>query len=221
MGRHNADHGVFIRSMAARNSLGGLAAAAGDALVVLGAMDFGRIVVETVGVGQNEIDILHHASTIIIVQSPASGDAVQALKAGMLEIGDIFVINKSDTPGADRIVAALRESLEIGRRAGTPENWLPPVLKTQAADGLGTGAVADAIASHARYFEAHPEQEAERRRAQAKGVLAQLLADILREVYRENRRHAVHFERAVEDILARRCAPYTAAFRLLHERGFI
>src|SRR5438552_3101128 len=137
MGRHNSDVGVFIRSMAARGRLGGLARAAGDALQVLDAMGWDAILVETVGVGQNEIDVVRHADTVVILQTPSSGDELQAAKAGLIEVGDLFVVNKCDAPGADRIVSALREALGGDAQHDGPERWSSPVLKTQAMAGSG------------------------------------------------------------------------------------
>lgn len=213
MGRHNTDSGVFIRSMSARGCLGGLAGATGDALIVLDAMGFDRILVETVGAGQSEIDILNHAHTVIVVQTPVGGDAVQAMKSGLLEIADVFCVNKMDAPGADRMLALLREAVEQ-RSTIQSEDWNVPILKTRATDGVGITELDEAVRSHARHLEAHPAQKAARRRARARALLVGRIAEQLRA--RHGHGTGVGgFEQRLEDILTRRCDPRTAAEDLL------
>ncbi|WP_428313005.1 methylmalonyl Co-A mutase-associated GTPase MeaB [Hydrocarboniphaga sp.] len=214
MSRHNTDRGVFIRSMAARGRLGGLAQAAADALTVLDAMGWDRILIETVGVGQSEIDILRHADTVLIVQTPAGGDAVQAVKAGILEIGDVFVVNKADTAGADRTVGALREAVEFRVHALCPDAWLPPVLKTDAASGTGISELLQAIAAHRAHLQTHPAQQQARRRAQARARLIDCIGQALRLHRRAADQHD-RFEAMLDEVAARRCDPQTAALRLL------
>lgn len=145
MNQHATDPGVFIRSMAARGKPGGLAKAAGDALSVLRAMDFDLIILETVGVGQNEIDIMRHASTVMVLQIPGAGDDIQTVKAGILEIGDIYVVNKSDLPGADNLVASLKEMLLLSADQST---WQPPVISIQADSGTGINELARLVTEH-------------------------------------------------------------------------
>ena len=130
MGRHDTDRNVFIRSMATRGVLGGLSKAVGDALTVLDAMGWDIVIVETVGVGQSEMDIARHASCIVLLQTAMGGDAVQIAKAGVLEVGDIFVVNKAEAEGSARMVNALNEM--VGNRAdhGDPDQWQHPVVKT-------------------------------------------------------------------------------------------
>lgn len=212
MTRHNTDAGVFIRSMSARGRLGGLAGATGDALIVLDSMGFDRIVVETVGAGQNEVDILYHAHTVVVVQTPAGGDAIQAMKSGLLEVADVFVVNKSDTPGADRMLALLRDTVDQGG-VHRPEDWCAPVLKTQAADGIGVAELDASLRAHARHLDAHPDQKNVRRRARARALLVERMAELLRA--RLSGRQHEFFERRVDDILMRRCDPGTAARDLL------
>jgi LAO/AO transport system kinase len=213
MGRHNTDRGVFIRSMAARGKLGGLARAAGDALSVLDAMGWDAILVETVGVGQSEIDILRHARSVLIVQTPSGGDAVQTVKAGLLEVGDIFVLNKADAPGADRMAAALREAVEFRSGALPADAWHPPLLKTQAVAGDGVEDLITAIFAHLDHLESHPAQLAARQRAHARVLLVDRIGEALQR--RHAPEHADGFERALDDILARRCDPLSAARRLV------
>jgi LAO/AO transport system kinase len=215
MGRHNADAGVFIRSMAARGQLGGLARAAGDALIVLDAMGWDAILIETVGVGQSEIDILRHALTVVIVQTPGGGDAVQAVKAGLLEVGDVFVVNKADTPGADRAMAALREAIEFRSQALPAQAWRPPLLKTQAAEGAGVDELVAAIFEHAAHLEAHPQQGAARRRAQARALLIERVSDVLRQRQASEPQRGERLEQLLDEIVARRCDPLAAAQRLV------
>jgi LAO/AO transport system kinase len=215
MTRHNTDPNVFIRSMSARGQLGGLSSATGDALIVLSAMGFDRILVETVGTGQNEIDILNHADTVIVVQTPANGDAVQAMKSGLLEIADVFVVNKADTPGADRMVALLRESVEFSGRSHGPDDWIIPVLKTQASAEIGIAEIDSAIQTHTRYLDSHPDYDAARRRKRVRTLLMERLAELLRSRYDGDARQASVFEEQLNAVLARRCDPHTAARHLL------
>lgn len=214
MTRHNIDPDVFIRSTSARGRLGGLSSATGDALIVLAAMGFQRIVVETVGTGQNEIDILNHADTVVVVQTPANGDAVQAMKSGLLEIADVFVVNKADTPGADRMVALLRESVEFS--AGHADAWVAPVSKAQAANEIGIEEIDAALAAHGQYLASHPDYDAARRRNRARALLMERLAELLRSRYDTDARQASLFEEQLNEVLLRRCDPHTAALNLLH-----
>lgn len=217
MVRHNADPGVFIRSMAARGRLGGLARATGDALSVLDAMGFAAILVETVGVGQSEIDILRFARTVLVVQTPAAGDAVQTVKAGVLEVGDVFVVNKADAPGADRALSALRESVEFRAHAAGPDAWNPPVLKAQANEDRGIGEVLAAIEAHSAHLSAHPAQSAARRRAQARAQLVEHVAETLRTRHSLARARSDRFEVQVDALADRTVDPQAAAERLLED----
>ena len=150
MQRHDTDPDVFIRSMATRGHLGGLSRAAPQAVRVLAAAGYGWVVVETVGVGQVEVEIAGAADTTVVVVNPGWGDGVQAAKAGLLEIGDVFVVNKADRPGVQSTVADLRSMLELaGHRA-----WDPPILETVASDDRGVAELLDALTAHRRYLEA-------------------------------------------------------------------
>lgn len=145
MNEHATDNGVFIRSMAARGQLGGLAKAAADALTILQAMNVDKIILETVGVGQSEVEIMRHASTVAVLQIPGTGDGVQSVKAGVLEIGDIYIVNKADLPGTEKLSSALKDMLHL---KGDQDGWQPPVLTTEAITGSGIEEVVDAIKSH-------------------------------------------------------------------------
>jgi len=219
MGRHNSDPGVFIRSMAARGHLGGLASATRDTLTVLDAMGVDRILIETVGVGQSEIDILRHAQTVVIVQTPAGGDAVQAVKAGLMEVGDVFVVNKADTAGADRTVAVLRDSVEFRYGMKGAEIWKPPIIKTQASDGRGVDELVEAIEAHCRHFVTYPEQWALRLRSQVRALLVERLAETLRLRYGREGGRTERFEYWLEEVIAHRCDPHTAVSKLLDIEG--
>jgi LAO/AO transport system kinase len=143
MQSHAGDDGVYVRSMATRGHLGGLSAATSDAALVLDASGFDEILVETVGVGQDEIDVVRTADLSIVVLVPGTGDEVQALKAGIMEIADIFVVNKADRDGVDRAVAHIEATLALEDRP--PGGWRPPVVKTEATTGAGIPALVDAI----------------------------------------------------------------------------
>ncbi len=140
------DH-VFIRSMATRGQRGGLALAVPGAVRVLAACGFATVVVETTGVGQVEIDIVAGADTTVVVLNPGWGDAIQANKAGIMEIADVFVVNKADRPGADDTVRDVERMLDLGHR-GVDGTWRPPVVRTVATDGTGTAALLDALDAH-------------------------------------------------------------------------
>jgi LAO/AO transport system kinase len=158
------DPGVFVRSMATRGSLGGLAEAAGDVADVMDAFANDFVVTETVGVGQCELDIAEACYTTVVVIVPESGDSVQAMKAGLMEIADIIVINKSDREGADRIATETRAMLEMRRpAAGGGQAWHVPVLKTIASRGEGIGELRDAIGEHRQFLVASGMLEAHRR----------------------------------------------------------
>ncbi|MGQ0603561.1 MAG: methylmalonyl Co-A mutase-associated GTPase MeaB [Anaerolineales bacterium] len=144
----SGDPGIFIRSMASRGALGGLARATADVVKVLDAAGFDRIIIETVGAGQSEVDIARTAHTTVVVEAPGLGDEVQGLKAGILEIADVLVLNKADTPGAELALRALRAALEIGHAVGADSQWAPPLMKTVAVKGEGVAELMEAIERH-------------------------------------------------------------------------
>jgi LAO/AO transport system kinase len=150
MQQHATDPGVFIRSMASRGHLGGLAWATPQAVRVLDAMGFDVVLVETVGVGQSEVEVVGLADTTMVVLAPGLGDGIQAAKAGILEVGDLFVVNKADRDGADQVVRDLTGMLRLG--ATDPDGWRPPVLRTAAARAEGVDAVVAGIAEHQRWL---------------------------------------------------------------------
>jgi LAO/AO transport system kinase len=149
MQSHYADPGIYIRSMATRGSLGGLAAATADVATVLDASGRDLVVIETVGVGQDEVDIVALADVTIVILVPGMGDDVQTIKAGIMEIADVFVINKSDRDGAERVEREIRAMQSLAVRS---DNWTPPIVKTVASDGTGVPEVVEAIEKYQAYL---------------------------------------------------------------------
>jgi LAO/AO transport system kinase len=150
MRRHTEDNGVFIRSMATRGHLGGLSKTTAETVMVLDAMGYDAIIIETAGVGQAEVEIAEFAHTKAVVCMPGMGDDIQAMKAGILEIADVFVVNKADRPGADDVVIQLEGMLEMGTIA--EDAWHPPVLRTVAVNAEGIAELVDAFWSHRQYL---------------------------------------------------------------------
>jgi LAO/AO transport system kinase len=210
MSRHAEDDGVFIRSMAARGALGGLAPATGDAVTILDAMGFDTIIIETVGVGQSEIDILSHAETVILLQTAHGGDGVQMVKAGILEIADILVVNKGDAPGTDKMLRGLSEM--VAHAAARPDGWTPPVLKTAAVNGDGVAELAGAITDFYNHRAAHPAADEARRTRQVRArVLALTEAMLRRRLFRGDEGG---LDSEIAAIVARKSDPHDLADRL-------
>jgi LAO/AO transport system kinase len=170
------DEGIFIRSMAARGHLGGLARATVDAVAILDAAGYNKVIIETVGVGQDEIDIVKTADVTVVVLVPGMGDDIQAIKAGIMEIGDVFAINKADRDGVLRTERELEQLLSISER---PDGWTPLIVKTVATENNGIELLADAIAGYAEYTNAHREQMFNRRASVAEHRIIELLRDRL------------------------------------------
>ncbi len=210
MVRHTLDPGVFIRSMAARGHLGGLAAAAREAIRLLDASGRDRCLLETVGVGQSELEVMETADTTVVVTTPATGDAVQIIKAGILEIADIFVVNKADLPGASKVVRDLKELVRHGaKRAG----WSPPVLTTVAETGEGVDDLVAAIAQHGDTIAASGELERRRiarLRAEVEAIVVERAAERARSALHEGT-----MSRELEGDLSR-VDPYALAERILN-----
>ncbi|PTX62479.1 LAO/AO transport system kinase [Melghirimyces profundicolus] len=160
MGRHALDSGVFIRSMGTRGHLGGLARATREAARVLDAAGFDTIFIETVGVGQSEIEIMHMADSVVLVLTPGSGDAVQVFKAGIMETADLFVVNKADREGADKLVRDIEEMLHLAKGEG---GWLPPVIRTEGKTGRGTEDLWSGLKKHRTFMREHGLWEDRRR----------------------------------------------------------
>jgi LAO/AO transport system kinase len=212
MQAHAQDAGVFIRSMATRGHLGGLARATADAALVLDAAGKNFVTIETVGVGQDEVDIVRTADVCVVVLVPGMGDEVQALKAGIMEIADIFVVNKADREGADRTVADIESML--GLHSYKEGEWRPPIVRTQATSGDG---LAELDAEIDRFRASSTDQVATRRRQRAEAQVRAILADRLMKRV-ESTLDAIKLERLVDRIAARQTDPYSAAAEILESQ---
>ncbi len=204
MQRHATDPGVFIRSMGSRGALGGLSKATADVAKVLDACGFDYIIIETVGAGQNEVDIVKTADTVILVLVPGMGDEIQVIKAGIMEIGDIFVVNKSDKDGADRLARELKVWLEFGYKES---EWVPPVIMTIAEDGTGVDKLVEEIERHQSYLR-NSGKFLERRKTRVESELKVALEEKIRKQV-ENLLEEEILRRYVERILAKEIDPYT------------
>jgi len=200
--------GCFVRSMATRGALGGLTAAAADAVDLFAAAGFSVVLVETVGVGQDEVDVMHVADTVILTLPPGLGDDIQAAKAGIMEIADVYVVSKADLPGAEQAVTHIRAMLDLAPKAA----WRPPVLAVSVLRGEGVGELLDAVTGHAAFLETEGRRHgarldrAERRIRRAVEDLAwRTLASVHPRILKES----------VEAVGRRGLDPYTAAERLL------
>jgi LAO/AO transport system kinase len=200
MQQHHADPGVFIRSMATRGWMGGLARATTETTLLLDAAGRDVIIVETVGVGQDEVEIARLADVTVVVLSPGMGDDVQALKAGIMEIADVFVINKADLPGADKLERDLKASIDLAHR---PDGWIPVVARTVASEGQGIGEVLAAV----REYRARG-QDPDRAARVWSGRLREMLRERLLDGFSEQ-----EFLAAGREVAARRRDPYS----YLHE----
>jgi LAO/AO transport system kinase len=203
------DAGVFIRSMASRGRLGGLARATDDAIALLDAAGFAVVLVETVGAGQGEVDIARSAQSTVVVEVPGLGDDVQALKAGLLEAADLLVVNKADRAGADQALRQLRAMLALG--GARHEGWTPPVLSAVATTGEGADEIVEALAAH-RSFLQGGDALARRASAQAAQALAAAVGELALERIRADEGA---YQAALDEIAARRASPHAAAARLL------
>lgn len=206
--------GVFIRSMASRGQLGGLAAAVSDAALVLDAANFETILIETVGAGQGEVDIARYAHTTLVLEAPGLGDDIQAIKAGILEIADVLVVNKADRDGANATAAALEMNLNLN-----PDRtaWRPPVLKTVALTGKGVPELVDAIASHQSYIRQHDlrrAQETARFRNKLHELLKTELLQNLLDHYPDSR-----WDAWLHEITERKRDVYTIANEILRNKN--
>ena len=182
MQAHHADPGIYIRSMATRGSLGGLAGTTADVATVLDASGRDLVLIETVGVGQDEVDIVRLADVTVVILVPGMGDDVQTIKAGIMEIADIFVINKSDREGAERVEREIRAMQSLATRQ---DNWSPPIIKTVATEGAGTAELARAIADYEAYLAKHNLALKKRTRHWRDRLLEMLREALLRRVVRE------------------------------------
>jgi LAO/AO transport system kinase len=213
---HFLDQGVFIRSMANRGALGGLSEAALQAALLLDAAGREDVFVETVGVGQAEIDIIDHADTIVLVLMPGSGDSIQALKAGVMEIPDIIVINKAHHPLTDTMVREIRGVLSLANVNGDSERgrWRVPIVKTEAAHGEGVGELIERLDEHRAHILGEGTLQERRGRNLRNEVLAIASARMRRRL-EDELREDVDFKRLLEEVVQRRLDPASAATALL------
>ena len=210
MQAHAGDDGVFIRSMATRGHLGGLARATGEVAMVLDAAGKEIVIIETVGVGQDEVDIVRTADVSIVTIVPGAGDEVQALKAGIMEIADIFVVNKADREGADRTVSSIEAMLSLHTFADG--EWRPPIMKTDATTGRGVPELLDMVQ---KFREHTAATQGSRRRARAEWRLRELLGHRFMQHVERRVLKPAEFDQILDRIAARETDPYSAVDAIL------
>ena len=207
---HFLDPGVYIRSMASRGSLGGLSEATLQAALLMDASGKDDVFLETVGVGQAEVDIIDHADTVVLVLMPGSGDSIQALKAGVMEIPDVIAVNKADHPLTDTMVREIRGVLSLGPQEG----WRVPIVKTEASRGEGVEELAEKIAEHGEFIDEQGTL-AERRRRNLMNEVVALAAGRLRRQLEAQVRDDPAVQELLDEVAARRLDPASAAAKLL------
>jgi LAO/AO transport system kinase len=211
MGAHFGDEGVFIRSMATRGHLGGLARATSDVALVLDAAGKDVVMIETVGVGQDEVDIVRTADISIVVLVPGTGDEVQALKAGIMEIADIFVVNKADRDGADRLVQSVAAML--GLHTFAAGEWRPPIVKTEATSGAGVPELIEAIQKfRAQSTAARATRQRERQEYRLRDLLSHRFMQLVEDTLPKG-----ELERVIDGIASRQLDPYSAAADIIRQ----
>ncbi len=215
MQEHALDQDVFIRSMGTRGSLGGLARATREAIQVLDAFGKDIILVETVGVGQSEVDIVKTADSTMVVLTPAGGDSVQTIKAGIMEIADLFVVNKADLPGKERTVTEINLMLDMKEDS----RWRPPVACTVSVRGEGIEAVWQSLQEHRRFLEESGRLQ-EIRRERVRRELTEQVEYLVKNQIWDRVKEQIEFDSLVEKIVHRRCDPYSAAYELLEKIDF-
>jgi LAO/AO transport system kinase len=214
MQRHATDEGVFIRSLATRGCLGGLTRSTQDIIHVMDAMGKDIILVETVGVGQDEVEIVNTAHTSIVIFVPGLGDDIQAIKAGIIEIGDLFVINKCDREGADRVERDLRMVLEMGRRR--EDNWEPLIFKTEAILGKGIFELVYGIYRHKQALEQANVFE-KKLRERTKTTFLEILESEVMAHFMEKMEKEGQWDKIIDDLMNRRTDPYSVAEKVMSE----
>jgi len=210
----SSDKGVFIRSMGSRGSLGGLSRATIDAIRVLDAAGYEIILVETVGAGQSEVEIVKTAHTTLVIGIPGTGDAVQAIKAGILEIADIYVVNKADRPGAQEIVNELKLLLSLDPSSKDERKWKIPIVSTSNIPPIsGITELVDTIAAHQKYLSdpTNEEYAREREMARRKNEINEIIKVEIFENMLENLINKQKWEEILQDVIEKKCDPYSAA----------
>jgi LAO/AO transport system kinase len=220
MQRHSTDEGVFIRSLATRGYFGGLTQSTRSIIDVLDAMGKDYILVETVGVGQDEVDVVKSAHTTVIVVVPGMGDDIQTIKAGILEIGDIFVINKADREGADKTFNDLKAMIDMDYRKFEKLGWQPPILKTEAVSDKGVAELLEEIEKHRQnlFKTQGGARHLRKKEGKVREELAEMIKDRLIEKVVRTITETGEFERAVQSILAGKMDPYTATENLVRSK---
>ncbi len=211
------DPGVYIRSMATRGHLGGIARATNDAVRALDAFGKDIIIIETVGVGQDEIDVIKIVDTTVLVLVPGMGDVIQSMKAGVMEIADIFVINKADHAGAEQLETEIKIRLDQDRYA-KKRQWIPPVVKTIAVEGKGINHLIDAIEEHRKYLENSGELESKRKKRVKEEILS-LVENTLVKILQDQFIARDSFDKVIDEIISGNSDPYTTAKELLKRIG--
>jgi LAO/AO transport system kinase len=219
MQRHSLDEGVFIRSLATRGHFGGLTQSTRSAIDVLDAMGKDYVIVETVGVGQDEVDVAKSAQTTVIVVIPGMGDDIQAIKAGILEAGDIFVINKADREGADKTFNELHQMIDMGSKRYEEGKWKPPIIKAEAVFDRGVKELLEEIENHRNYLlQVSKGRSLARNRKRVREELAEMVKNRLIQEVMDRLIEGRDFERAVEAIVAGETDPYSACDDLLRDK---
>jgi LAO/AO transport system kinase len=216
MQRMATDPGVFIRSMASRGYLGGLARTTVDAVAILDAAGYNKVIIETVGVGQDEVDIVRTADIIVVVLVPGMGDSVQVMKAGIMEIGDVFAINKADREGVLRTERELELLASTSRRA---DGWTPPIVKTVATEDEGTEKLAAAIEDYERFITSRDERFGERRARIAEHRVIELLRDRLLTVAMRKSLSEGELRELAKSVADRRRDPYSVVDEIIGRLG--
>ena len=210
MQQHYLDDGVFIRSMATRGSLGGLPRAARAVIKLLDAFGKDLIIVETVGVGQTELDIMKMVDTTVVVLFPGGGDAIQTMKAGLMEIANIFVVNKADREGADRLVTELSMMLDLNPLASP---WRPPIIKTIATMGEGIAELTQKILEHRQFLEKGKGLQ-RKRNERARGEIINLIEHEISKYIHKMLKYDLSFDQVIDQVVARKKDPYSYAQKI-------
>ncbi len=214
MQKHATDAGVFIRSMGSRGHLGGLSLATADAARILDAAGYGIVIIETVGIGQSEVEVSGQADTTVLVTVPGMGDDVQALKAGVMEIADVFAVNKADRDGVERTVAEIEQLLAV--RDMDEATWMPPIVQTVARDGTGIKELAGAIEAHRRRLAENGGLEA-RRRERLRREVHNIITNRLDRWAESRLTDDIEAREDLESLYAKRTDPYAVAGEILRE----
>ena len=213
---HASDEGMFIRSMATRGFLGGLARATAEVALLLDAAGKRQVLIETVGVGQDEIDIVRLADCVMVILVPGLGDDIQNMKAGLMEIGDIFVLNKSDRDGADRLAQQLHAMLSL---VMPRDGWHPPVVRTVASEDKGVDVLAETVAKFGKHFESSGDRQKKHIQHWEKRLIELLESRVLQKILGGKGGEAMLHKLAGE-VAARKLDPFTAVSKILKDSGF-